>query len=141
MKKKITTIESIRQDQLDARAKRLAEMTRTLTLPWVSRDDERGSFGIYSKNGQFVTDIPYWDRPEEPIKGWLTFEKAQACVAFIVRAVNAHEELVSALKLAERRLTDFCDRPDQQGYVIASDSVERLYLRDIRNVIAKAESK
>jgi len=57
------------------------------------------------------------------------------------QVIDEHANLLSALKLAERRLTLFCDTPDSQGHVIAPDSVERLYLRDIRQVIAKVKDR
>lgn len=64
--------------------------------------------------------------------------KAYRDAIFAVQAVNHYENLLSNLKLAESRLTGFCDSPDKDGNVIAPDSFERVVLRQIRQVIAKA---
>lgn len=68
-------------------------------------------------------------------------EAAGRNAIFIVRAVNCHEELLESLKDAESQLTRFIDTPDEEGNVIASDSVTRVRLNKIRKAIAKAEGK
>lgn len=61
--------------------------------------------------------------------------------AFIVRAVNAHAELLEALKTAYGFFKVEADRPDEEGRTVAPDSVVRMVLRKMNQAIAKAEGR
>jgi hypothetical protein len=57
------------------------------------------------------------------------------------RAVNAHEELVQALKVAYQFFNTEANTPDKDGYVTAPDSMVRVVLRKMNQALATAEGK
>lgn len=95
---KITTLESIRQDQLDARAKRAKDSQPTHTpTPWKVTDGTMTSFpdsvyvsGIGRDGFQSIIAMLNDDTGTDHDK--------RANAAHIVKCVNAHEELLTQLK-------------------------------------------
>lgn len=59
-------------------------------------------------------------------------EQAKANAAFIVRAVNAHNDMLEALRFAEDALVWY----DEEGKVVAKNA-----LKEVRAAIAKAEGR
>jgi signal transduction histidine kinase len=78
--------------------------TKHTPTPWIL-DEERGK--LMDADGEFVTHISltrYVDERRDP--------EAEANAAFIVRAVNAHEKLVAALRTAHYYLHDMREPPN-----------------------------
>lgn len=66
-------------------------------------------------------------------------EQRQGNAAFIVRAVNSHEELMEAIKVAYQFFNTEANTPDENGLVAAGNSVVRVVLRKMKQAIARAE--
>lgn len=105
-------------------------VTHTPT-PWSIEDGEHGSITL--SGGHHIADIPYWDEPGKPQDGWSTQGEAIANAAYIVRAVNAHEELLDACKTV---VAHFEDVRKRATFKVA----EPEYVTKAKQAIAKVES-
>ena len=103
--RKMTTLKSLREDQLKARAERLAQLQHTPTpvYPMKSYEAEVNSIP-YGATKESKTKVVFIEDANGAIWGEVygTIGLAKEKAAFIVRAVNSHEEMLEALKEAQK---------------------------------------
>jgi hypothetical protein len=122
-----------RKTYLDRKGNEMKTQPTHTPTPWKFKDEEHGSISI-SGEDQFITDVGYWDLPEEPQRGWFTQEQAQANAAYIVRAVNAHDRLLTIAKI----LKDYFDnRVTVNGSLLIDD--DKTFEESVNEAISIAE--
>ena len=87
-------------------------------IPWRTASDELGYFRCVEKDDRLIARLPSVDSLQ-----------AERDAAYIVRAVNAHEELLDACKKAAQWMTD--------NSIVGKKQNETFYA--LRDAIAKVE--
>lgn len=70
-----------------------------------------------------------------------SYESDEGSLGFseeIKKRVNMFEELVKALRWAELEISQSCDLPDPDGMIVAPDSILRVKLAKLQELIARA---